>query len=118
MGRDEIEVLGERMEEARISRFELPPLADPDWHLPGFLRKRLKNALTSKPVLEEELCKACCSCEEICPPKALRMENEKRPVFDYGKFIRCFCCQEVCPEGAISVKPGWAVRIAKRGSRK
>jgi len=110
MGKDEIEVVGERLEEIRIPRFRLPAPSQPDWDLPRFLQKALKNALTSKPVVDEEVCNACNRCLEICPPKVLSRE-ERGLVFDYGKCIRCFCCQEVCPEGAISIKPGWAMKL-------
>jgi uncharacterized protein (DUF362 family)/Pyruvate/2-oxoacid:ferredoxin oxidoreductase delta subunit len=110
MGRDGIEVVGERLEEIRIRRFEFPTPSQPDWNLPRFLQKALKNALTSKPVVEEEVCNACNRCVEICPPKALD-RKERGLVFDYGRCIRCFCCQEVCPEGAISIQPGWALKL-------
>ncbi len=114
MGSDGIEVVGERLEEINIPHFKLPAPCSPDWDLPGFLQKALKNALTSKPVVEEKVCNACNRCIDICPPRALD-RNERGLVFDYGKCIRCFCCQEVCPEGAISIKPGWAMRfIGKR----
>ena len=110
MGKDGIDVLGERVEEVKISDFQFPTLSQPDWNLPGFLMKALKNALTTKPVIEEEVCKSCDRCTEICPPKALAKKG-KDLFFDYKKCIRCFCCLEVCPEGAISIKPGWALNV-------
>ena len=110
MGKDKIDVLGERVEDVKISNFQFPTLSQMDWGLPSFLSKALKNALTSKPIIDEEICKTCDRCEEICPPKALAREG-KGLVFDYGQCIRCFCCLEVCPEGAISIKPGWALKI-------
>jgi uncharacterized protein (DUF362 family)/ferredoxin len=113
IGKDPIDVLGERVEDLRISDFQLPALSQPDWHLPGFLSKALKNALTSKPVIDEEVCKSCDRCAEICPPKALARKGEEL-VFDYGQCIRCLCCLEVCPEGAISNKPGWALKLVSR----
>ncbi len=113
MGRDPIVVLGESVENLKISNFQFPALSQPDWHLPGFLRKALKNALTSKPVIEEEVCKSCDQCAEICPPKALARKGEDL-IFDYGQCIRCLCCLEVCPEGAISIKPGWALRLKSK----
>jgi uncharacterized protein (DUF362 family)/Pyruvate/2-oxoacid:ferredoxin oxidoreductase delta subunit len=113
LGRDGIEVLGERVEGVRIQHFKLPSLSQPDWNLPGFIQKALKNALTSKPMVEEEACEACDRCVEICPPRALK-RMEKGLDFDYGKCIRCFCCQEVCPEGAITIKPGWALKLVSR----
>jgi Fe-S-cluster-containing hydrogenase component 2 len=64
-------------------------------------------------VIDEEICGSCDRCEEICPPKALARKG-KDLILDYGKCIRCFCCLEVCPEGAISIKQGWALRLASR----
>ena len=116
MGKEAIEVLGERVEDVRISSFQFPTLSQIDWGLPGFLSKALKNALTSKPVIDEEACKSCDRCAEICPPKALARKGEDL-VFDYGQCIRCLCCLEVCPEGAISNKQGWALRLVNRGQK-
>jgi uncharacterized protein (DUF362 family)/Pyruvate/2-oxoacid:ferredoxin oxidoreductase delta subunit len=111
-----INVVGERVEEVRIPRFRLPTPSEPAWNLPGFLRRALRNALTSKPVFEEGLCDNCDQCIGACPPKALE-RKERGMVFDYGKCIRCFCCQEVCPEGAIIIKPGWALKLVSRKSK-
>ena len=113
IGRDGIELLGERIDDVRIPHFKFPPLSGADWNLPGFIRRALKNALSTKPVMEEGKCVLCDRCVEICPPKALE-RKEKRLIFDYGKCIRCFCCQEVCSEGAITIEPGWAMRLVRR----
>jgi uncharacterized protein (DUF362 family)/NAD-dependent dihydropyrimidine dehydrogenase PreA subunit len=113
MGEDKIDVVGERVEDVKISNFQFPTLSQMDWNLPEFLTKALKNAFTSRPVIEEEICKSCDRCEEICPPKALARKG-KDLFFDYEQCIRCFCCLEVCPEGAISIKPGWALRLKSK----
>jgi uncharacterized protein (DUF362 family)/NAD-dependent dihydropyrimidine dehydrogenase PreA subunit len=113
LGKDKIDVVGERVEDVKISNFQFPTLSQMDWNLPGFLTEALKNAFTSRPFIEEERCKACDRCEEICPPKALARKG-KDLIFDYEQCIRCFCCVEVCPEGAISIKPGWALKIVGR----
>ena len=113
MGKDSIDVLGEKVDDLKISNFQFPALSRPNWNLPGFLSRALKNALTSKPVMDEKVCKSCDRCTEICPPKALARKGENL-VFDYGQCIRCLCCLEVCPEGAISNKPGWALKLAGR----
>jgi len=112
--KDSIDVLGERVEEVKILNFKFPTLSQMDWGLPRFLSKALKNTLTSKPLIDQEICNVCDQCAEICPPKALARKG-KDLVFDYGHCIRCFCCLEVCSEGAISIKPGWALKmIGKR----
>jgi uncharacterized protein (DUF362 family)/Pyruvate/2-oxoacid:ferredoxin oxidoreductase delta subunit len=113
IGRDGIEVFGERVEDVSIPHFQFPPLSEADWNLPGFIRRALKNALSTKPVIEKEKCILCDRCVEICPPKALT-RKAKGFTFDYGKCIRCFCCQEVCSEGAITIEPGWALKLLGR----
>ena len=77
LGKDGIEVLGERVGDVRIPHFELPTLSEPAWNLPGFMRRALKNALTSKPVFEEGICDNCDQCIEICPPKALERKGKR-----------------------------------------
>ncbi len=116
LGKEEIDVFGEKVEDVKISNFQFPALSRIDWGLPGFLSKALKNAFTSKPVAVEEICKSCDECTKMCPPKALTRSG-KDLVFDYKQCIRCFCCLEVCPEGAISVQPGWALRLVGGKSR-
>jgi len=111
IGMNEIEVVGENVEEVKIAGFQLPPLSDLGWSLPGFLKRALRKALTGRPVIDEEVCQICGRCEEICPPKALTQKGHL--ALDEQKCIRCFCCQEICPEGAISIKPGWVQRIVR-----
>jgi uncharacterized protein (DUF362 family)/Pyruvate/2-oxoacid:ferredoxin oxidoreductase delta subunit len=113
MRKDRIEVAGESVDSVKIPRFNLPFLSSPDWNLPGFLKRAMKHALTSKPVFEEDLCDRCDQCIGACPPKALT-RKERGLILDDGKCIRCFCCQEICPSGAISLKPGWAARMVGR----
>ena len=113
MGKDEIEVFGEGVEDVKIPEFQFQTLSQMDWGLPKFLSKALKNALTSKPVILEKICRGCDQCAEICPPKALT-RKEKKLFFNYEQCIRCFCCLEVCPEGAISIRPGWGLRLVSR----
>ena len=116
LGKEGIELSGEKTEEVEVSNFRLPGLSPMDWGLPQFVRKALKNALSSRPILRRELCKRCNQCVEICPPKALETQGEG-PAFNYGNCIRCFCCQEVCPEGAIAIEPGWALKLVSGKSK-
>ncbi len=113
MFRDEIEVAGMAIDQVKVPRFELPSLSGTSWGLPLLVRLGLKNALSSRPSLNEDACRSCGQCLEICPPRALTKRGNKL-VFDYSACIRCFCCQEVCPEGAISIDPGWAMRMARK----
>jgi uncharacterized protein (DUF362 family)/Pyruvate/2-oxoacid:ferredoxin oxidoreductase delta subunit len=110
LGKEKIDVLGEKVEDVKVSGFQFPTLSQVDWGIPGFLSKAMKNALTSKPALVGEMCKDCDECTKICPPKALTRKG-KDLAFDYKQCIRCFCCLEVCPSGAISIQPGWALKM-------
>lgn len=72
-----------------------------------------KKALRSSPRLEKSQCVGCGKCAQICPAKAISLENRKA-VVDYHKCIRCFCCQEFCPKGAMKVHRPWPARILNR----
>jgi len=68
----------------------------------------LKNAVR-RPYIEEDLCKKCGVCVEVCPVdgKAINWDNMNKkipPIYDYTKCIRCYCCQEMCPHEAIDVE--------------
>ena len=75
-------------------------LFDDDSKLIGKLSKLF---LRSKPNVYKEECIGCKKCMEVCPAKAITMENNK-PKIDRKKCIKCFCCQEFCPKGAMKVK--------------
>jgi uncharacterized protein (DUF362 family)/Pyruvate/2-oxoacid:ferredoxin oxidoreductase delta subunit len=113
LGHEQIEVVGERLDAVKVHSFRFPSLSRVDWNLPGFIKRALKNALTGRPMIDEALCKNCQQCSEICPPKVLQPRG-KTLSFDYGRCIRCFCCLEVCPEGAVSIQPGWALKLLNR----
>ena len=52
----------------------------------------------------EDRCTACGICAEVCPVKAITMQE--RPVIDDGRCIQCFCCMELCPNGALrAIRP-------------
>ena len=72
--------------------------------------KVLEKLLDSRPKLKESECVGCAKCANICPAKAIIMEN-KKAVIDRDKCIRCFCCQEFCPTGAMKVKRTLIARI-------
>ena len=64
--------------------------------------KLLESLLTSRPKLKESECIGCAKCANICPAKAITMENKKAKI-QRERCIRCFCCQEFCPTGAMKV---------------
>ena len=64
--------------------------------------KVMQRALSSRPRVSAGECVGCGQCAQICPAKAIAMED-KLPHIDRSRCIRCFCCQEFCPKGAMKV---------------
>jgi uncharacterized protein (DUF362 family)/Pyruvate/2-oxoacid:ferredoxin oxidoreductase delta subunit len=110
---ERISVLGESLSNVKIRHFKLPPRAHFEWKLPEWTRRSLKNAFTSKPVIDNRLCIQCGICQDHCPQKAIESRGAGLEV-RYRDCIRCFCCQEFCPEGAITVGRGWALKMVKK----
>jgi uncharacterized protein (DUF362 family)/Pyruvate/2-oxoacid:ferredoxin oxidoreductase delta subunit len=106
----DIEVVGEALEEVRVKGFRFPRSMEPQWGLPWPLRGMLRNALTAKPRVREDVCKLCEICVEGCPAQAMTGKRGRIDI-DYSRCIRCFCCSEFCPERAIDVERGWLLRL-------
>lgn len=68
-----------------------------------WLGKALKCFLQSKPNVTKKECVGCGKCAEVCPAKAITIEQKVAKI-DRKKCITCFCCQEFCPTGAMKVK--------------
>ena len=62
-----------------------------------------KTHLRPAPVFNENVCRRCTKCIQICPAKALELKNNMIEI-DTNKCIRCYCCHEICPFNAIEVK--------------
>ncbi len=108
---ENIKILGETPERLRPRRFSFPPLVNIDFahFLPAPVKRALKNAITTRPVIEHTECTLCGMCVDVCPPKI--MTRREHIHIDYDRCIRCYCCQEVCPEGAIDAREGWLRRL-------
>ena len=78
--------------------------------------KVLEKLLDSRPQLKASECVGCAKCAEICPAKAIVMENRKA-IIDRDKCIRCFCCQEFCPMGAMKVHRTWIARVLVKSKK-
>ncbi|MFA5074012.1 MAG: DUF362 domain-containing protein [Nitrospirota bacterium] len=109
---ERIRVLGEQLSNLVLKQFRLPGYTPTEWPLPEWLRRALKHAFTTKPVIRHELCSQCGICKSHCPQHAF-MQEDGRLTIRYRDCIRCFCCQELCPQGAIAVGKGWAIRMAR-----
>ena len=108
---ERIRVLGESLDASRVTQFVLPPREHTEWPLPEWSRKVLKDALTTRPVIDHRACSRCGICQRDCPRQAIHEQGGRLDI-DYRNCIRCFCCQEFCPSGAITVGKGWLLRFA------
>ena len=99
---DQIEILGEKLEEIINQPFQLPT--------PSILRKKIprpiielgKKLIRFYPKIDYKNCTLCQACIQACPSSAINFKN-KRIIINYSKCISCFCCQEACRFSAIKV---------------
>ncbi len=56
-----------------------------------------------KPAIDPKICTKCGRCVENCPMGALSV-NAGVPEFNYPECITCMCCSEMCPEKAIKLE--------------
>ncbi|MFZ3138581.1 MAG: ferredoxin [Thermodesulfovibrionales bacterium] len=59
----------------------------------------------AKPVVNEDLCEGCATCEEMCP-EVFKVENEKAIVIGPDKCNTCDCQEaaDTCPTQAITLE--------------
>lgn len=110
-----IEVVGDSLEELMIKDFQLPTSSRninffQRWKLPNSLKIFLTKALTPSPSFDYQKCIGCQDCVRHCPPQIIKMLN-KKPIPDLEGCIRCFCCQELCPHQAVEIKRPWLNRL-------
>ncbi len=110
---DNIRIVGDPLSDVVVADFHFPPREHTEWTIPEWARKGLKDALTTRPVINQQACVRCGICQSDCPQQAISVE-QRRLVIDYRRCIRCFCCQEFCPQGAITVGKGWGLRLLGR----
>lgn len=106
---EDIEILGEKIEDMKSKDFKLSRSAK----VVNFLTPSLNNFVASltapDPVVVEDKCISCKKCDEVCPESGKVITFYKHngkliPKWNYKNCIRCFCCQELCPRGAIVIK--------------
>ncbi len=97
-----IEVVGERIEDVTVSDFKLPASYSSVLvsKVPTFLSKFLLNQMAIKPVVIESTCTGCFECEKICPAGTIAVVDKKVAI-KQGTCIHCMCCHEVCRFNAI-----------------
>jgi uncharacterized protein (DUF362 family)/Pyruvate/2-oxoacid:ferredoxin oxidoreductase delta subunit len=109
---DRITIHGEPLADVIVEGFRLPPQQHLEWRLPEWARRLLKDALTTRPVIDHSQCIRCGICQGHCPQGAIG-DAGKRLEIRYRDCIRCFCCQEFCPRGAITVGRGWGLTLVR-----
>ena len=57
-----------------------------------------------KPIIDESLCKACGTCETVCPDSAVHVVNEIY-IIDYEFCKGCGLCAHECPRKALTMVP-------------
>lgn len=95
----QIEVSGASLEQVSI-RIERSPVVKMERL--GPLVKLLKGLVTARPRVKRKDCRLCGACAQICPNKAIVVEDYAR--IDCERCVECFCCQEACPHDAIALK--------------
>lgn len=106
---EEIEVLGEKIEDMKCRNFRLSRNARVINSITPAISNFASSIISPNPVLIEDKCIGCRKCGEVCPEKPnvisfVKRNGKTTPRWDYSKCIRCFCCQELCPQGAIVTK--------------
>ncbi len=106
----ELEVLGENLDHLKLANFRPAKMTDINFGLKGGLKRYLKNSLSARPEPNRQQCRLCNECVRLCPPQAMKIENQKLKI-DYDRCIRCFCCQELCPHGALHTSQGLLLKL-------
>jgi uncharacterized protein (DUF362 family)/Pyruvate/2-oxoacid:ferredoxin oxidoreductase delta subunit len=101
----DIEVVGERLEDVTVPDFKLPASATSvlTRKAPKVLTRYLLSQLSVRPQIVKSKCTGCFECESVCPVSAISRTNGKAEI-NHNRCIRCMCCHEVCHYGAIVPK--------------
>ncbi|MCP4631854.1 MAG: DUF362 domain-containing protein, partial [candidate division Zixibacteria bacterium] len=105
---NEIEIVGDKLEECKVSDFILPSNTKLKL-IPDLLIKLIKPYVWAHPAIDHEKCEMCYECMNNCPMEALS-EVDGKLVYDYSKCIDCMCCHELCPSEAVFINKSWLVR--------
>jgi uncharacterized protein (DUF362 family)/Pyruvate/2-oxoacid:ferredoxin oxidoreductase delta subunit len=110
---DQIEVVGVLANDVRPASFAKVSITKNisflAGYVPAFVERFVRDLTVQKPRFNTKKCILCAKCVQICPPKALWIEDSqdgrgKRVCIDDEKCIRCYCCHEVCAPEAIDLK--------------
>jgi uncharacterized protein (DUF362 family)/ferredoxin len=80
---------------------------------PPRLHRWMRRHLIQRPVPDNQRCKLCRACWELCPAKVIHHDIRGIQI-DAEGCIRCYCCIEVCPHGAITARQPILGRLFNR----
>lgn len=66
--------------------------------------KYLRDVVTLK--LDEEKCKGCGICINVCPHEVFLLKDDKVQIADKDSCMECGACANNCPFSAIEVRSG------------
>lgn len=72
-----------------------------------YFTRRIQKALKKKdpaPSFDTDKCIVCKRCINICPAKALSLDENRHVTINKKECIRCYCCHEMCPADAIEIR--------------
>ncbi len=87
--RQRIEVIKEKLEELDRMISQLTEL-------------RRVHRVSFRVAVQEERCRGCGICEEVCPQGAIRVREVA--VIDQSRCVGCGICVEECPHGALYLR--------------
>ena len=113
---DDIEVVGERIEDVRVDDFKGPDSrTQPKFSgLSAIKNERLLKLFEPRPEIDSGKCVACGECVRSCPKHTITLNTKKRrAVIEHKECIKCYCCQELCPHDAVKIKQNAILRLIK-----
>ena len=69
------------------------------------LKYKTGNWRDQRPVIDQELCKKCNICKDVCPDVAVNVSAEDQYEIDYDFCKGCGICEYECPADAIKMIP-------------
>ncbi len=115
---DDIEIVGEKIEDIKIKDFKKPVGKVTDYILnfipSGLMRKMFEGMTSGMPFIIQGLCRRCNVCYDNCPVKTIVQLPDGRLEIDRKHCIECYCCHEFCPHNAIKIKIPLSVQFVKK----
>jgi len=115
---EDIEVVGERVEDVSVPDFKLPAGAARTLSriVPHSLVRFAVDRLFIRPSVVESRCTGCAECEKICPSGAISVSGKKARI-NHAICLQCMCCHEVCRFNAIKPRQSIVGRMVQSLTR-